>query len=383
MPFYQIAIALVVLCALSSCKQINEDSGYYSINELRDLYAQPDATLWPAPTLDSIVKAGDFEDIGLLPPVEFPQNNPYSKEKKELGKYLFFDPRLSKSGQIACASCHNPELAWTDNITRSFGSMRRTGKRNAMTIINSGYAHELFWDGRARSLEHQARFPIPDTLEMDSNLEIAVENIKAVDNYRPLFEAAYGDPNITLDRITQAIATFERTINSPPSRFDKFIRGNQEVLTNQEVQGLHLFRTKAQCINCHNTPYFSDNKYHNDGQHLFGTVDEDLGRFYVTHDLKDLGKFKTPTLREVTRTGPWFHHGHFPNLNDVLTFYNLGNPAPIQQKHLGQGRDSLIPQASPLLQPLELTNEEIEAVIAFLGTLSTPARRVNLKNMPK
>ncbi|BAO55818.1 cytochrome-c peroxidase [Nonlabens marinus] len=378
--FFLIAIMAM---AFTSCKNTEQAEGYSEIDKLRALYGQPNSNLWPEPQLDSLVDRESFEDLGLLPKVKFPVTNPYSKSKKELGKMLFFDGRLSETGHIACASCHNPELAWTDNLTRSFGHMRQRGRRNAMTILNSAYADELFWDGRAESLEDQARFPIPDKLEMNSNLDIAVENIAAVEGYKPMFKDAFGDEEVTLDRILDAIATFERTVKSPKSKFDKFISGDDSQFSDQELQGLHLFRTKAQCINCHNTPYFSDNQYHNDGQHLFGTKDEDLGRYYVTNDLLDLGKFRTPSLRETTRTGPWMHHGHFPNLVDVLDLYNLGNPAPIQSKYIGIGRDSLIPQPSPLLKPLGLSREEINAVIAFLGTLSTNTERVNLARMPE
>ncbi len=374
---------LALILAVSSCKNKEESEGYSEIDELRALYSQPNSKLWPEPQLDSLIDRDAFQDLGVLPKVQFPVTNPFSQPKKELGKLLFFDGRLSETGHIACASCHNPELAWTDNLTRSFGHMRQTGRRNAMTILNSAYAKELFWDGRAESLEDQARFPIPDKFEMNSNLDIAVENIAAVEGYKPMFRDAFGDEEVTLDRILNAIATFERTVKSPKSKFDKFISGDKSKFTDQELQGLHLFRTKAQCINCHNTPYFSDNKFHNDGQHLFGSKDEDLGRYYVTNDLLDLGKFRTPSLRETTRTGPWMHHGHFPNLVDVLDLYNLGNPAPIQPRYKGIGRDSLIPMPSPFLKPLHLTREEMNAVIAFLGTLSTNTERVNLARMPE
>jgi cytochrome c peroxidase len=374
--FILILTALVAL----GCQPQKE---YTSLKELRALYSQPDASKWPAPELDELIDTTKFEDIGVLPPVTFPESNPFTKEKKLLGKMLFFDARLSKSGQIACASCHNPELGWTDNITRSFGHKRQTGKRNAMTILNVAYAHELFWDGRAESLEEQAAFPIPDGVEMQTALTVAVDNISQIEGYAPLFKAAFGDEKVTIDRIQKAIATFERTVKSPKSKFDRFITGKQELFTDSELRGLHLFRTKARCINCHNTPYFSDNQYHNDGQALFGTKDEDLGRYDITGDPKDLGAFKTPTLREVSKTGPWMHHGHFPSLLDVVEFYNLGNPAPIQKKYLGKGRDSLIPKTSPLLKKLELNREEVEDLIAFLKTLETPNRRVNLKLMPE
>ncbi|GAA4888615.1 cytochrome c peroxidase [Flaviramulus aquimarinus] len=365
-----------------SCKESKEET-YTNIENLRVLYSSGDATAWPKPTLDSLIDKRTFIDIGVLPEITFPKDNTYSKEKVALGKTLFFDPRLSVSGQIACASCHNPELAWTDNTTRSFGHDRQTGGRNSMTILNSGYAHTLFWDGRASSLEDQARFPIGDPLEMNEQLNIAVDKISEIEGYKPLFEGAFGNDSVSLKRIQYAIATFERTIKSPKSKFDKFISGKSDKFTDEEVLGLHLFRTKAQCINCHNTPYFSDNKFHNDGQTLFGTKNEDFGRYNVTKNIDDIGKFRTPTIREVSRTGPWMHNGHFPSLLDIVEFYNLGNPAVIQKKYLGTARDSLIPKPSPFSRKLHLDKTELNALIAFMETLSTPTRRILLPELPK
>ena len=365
-----VAIGWLVLSG-GSVKQDN----LTDLPTLRTLYSSGDYTQWPAPQLDSLIDREKFQDIGVLSKAEHPADNPYSKEKAVLGKTLFFDPRLSLSGQIACASCHNPELGWTDNLTRSFGHDRKTGKRNSMTILNVGHATSLFWDGRAESLEEQVKFPIMDEKEMNAPLPLAVDNIANIQGYKPLFAKAFGDDTVTLKRIQQAVATFERTINSPRSKFDRFVSGKSDIYTDQEVLGLHLFRTKAACINCHNTPYFSDNQFHNDGQTLFGSKDEDLGRYYFTQDKDDIGKFKTPTLREVARTGPWMHHGHFPTLLDVIDFYNLGNPAPFQKKYLGTPRDSLLPKTSPLLRKLELNQEEKEALIAFIKTLTTPNRR--------
>ncbi len=376
-----------LICLLSllpvifyACKNIDETS---DIVYLKTMYSSGDSSKWPEPHLDSLIDRNNFKDIGPLEKVPFPETNPYSREKAKLGKTLFFDPRLSVSGQIACASCHNPELAWTDNSTRSFGHDRQTGGRNSMTILNSGFAHTLFWDGRAESLEDQARFPIGDPLEMNEKLNIAVDKIAEIEGYKPLFEAAFGNDSVSLKRIQYAIATFERTVNSYKSKFDKFVEGDSTKLTNQEVLGLHLFRTKARCINCHNTPYFSDNQFHNDGQTLFGTKNEDFGRYNVTKNLEDIGKFRTPTLREISRTGPWMHNGHFPSLLDVVEFYNLGNPAPIQKKYLGVGRDSLVPKTSPLLKRLNLEKNEIEALLAFMETLSSSKGRTLIPEMPK
>lgn len=380
------ALALTLIGGCIHQQTVAEQAAYrsgYDLDRLRELYASGDQSQWPEPALHPTVDQAAFEDIGPLSQVEYPGDNPFSPAKRELGKLLFFDPRLSQSKQIACASCHNPELGWTDNLTRSFGHDRQTGKRNAMTIQNSAFAETLFWDGRAESLEDQAGFPIGDPVEMNHSLPLAVEGIANIEGYRAHFEAAFGDEAVTEKRIRQAIATFERSIVSGRSRFDRFVQGNPEALDDQELLGLHLFRTQAGCINCHHTPYFSDNQFHNDGQTLWGSDHEDLGRYYITGETADLGLFRTPTLREVAHTGPWMHHGHFPTLLDVVQFYNLGNPAPIQRKYRGTPRDSLIPEPSPLLHELGLSDYEVDAVVAFLHTLSTPKRRMRMPEMPQ
>ena len=382
MKLKTLIIPIALLLSLTAYKSV-EQPDYIDITELRKLYSNGDASKWPAAELHESIDKSKFEDIGVLPAVQYPDYNPYSKEKEALGKILFFDPRLSLSGQIACASCHNPELGWTDNLTRSFGHDRQTGKRNSMTILNSAYAKTLFWDGRASSLEDQAQFPIGDPFEMNEKLTIAVDKIAKIKGYNALFTDAFGDKKVNLQRIQYAIATFERSINSPKSKFDNFISGKSEAFTDAQVKGLHLFRTKAQCINCHNTPYFSDNQFHNDGQTLFGTKNEDFGRYNVTKDVKDIGKFRTPTLREVANTKPWMHHGHFPSLLDVVELYNGGNPSPIQKKYLGTARDSLIPKVDPMLKKLNLNKEEISDLLAFIETLSTPTRRIMTPIMPK
>ncbi|MGY5353986.1 cytochrome-c peroxidase [Wenyingzhuangia sp. IMCC45467] len=378
---YKIILIAVVFVLFGSWIKKN-GTATADIVYLRKVYASGNTALWPKPHLHSSVDTLLFKDIGALPKVTHPSYNPYSADKAKLGKMLFFDPRLSVSGQIACASCHNPELAWTDNSTRSFGHNRQTGKRNAMTILNTAHAKELFWDGRAISLEDQVRFPIQDPLEMNQDIHLAVNTIQSIKGYQPYFKKAFGDTLVTQQRIQYAVATFERTVNSYKSKFDKFVLGDANQYTDEEVLGLHLFRTKARCINCHNTPYFSDNQYHNDGQTLFGTKNEDFGRYHVTQQMEDLGKMRTPTLREVSRTGPWMHHGHFPSLLDVVEFYNLGNPAPIQKKYLGIGRDSLIPTTSPIHQKLHLNKTEINAVIAFMETLKSSKGRTLLPELP-
>lgn len=351
----------------------------YTVEELRAIYSG-DAAKWPKPDLDQEAKKG-FKDIGYLGRPTYPKENPFSAEKEKLGKILFFDPRLSSSKQIACASCHDPELGWGDGKRVAYGHDRQNGKRNAMTIINTAFYEKLFWDGRANSLEHQSGFPVADHVEMNMDITEMVKNINQIEGYKPLFKLAYGTEEINLDKIQKAIATFERGIVSTNSRFDSFVKGNAKMLKDDEVVGLHLFRTKARCINCHNTPLFSDNKFHNDGQALLGSKFEDLGLYNVTKDLKDVGKMRTPSLRETNITGPWMHHGNFPSLKDVVEFYDLGNP--IAQQRSLKVADSLKAPKSAMLRKLNLTLKEREQVEAFLKSISTSVNKINPPVLPK
>lgn len=350
-----------------------------SIDELRQLYSSGDSKNWPKPDIDSSVK--NFRDIGLLSKPKHPASNPYSPEKAKLGKMLFFDPRLSKSKQIACASCHDPELGWGDGRHLSFGHDRQNGKRNAMTILNTGHYERLFWDGRAASLEEQVSFPVQDPKEMAQNLKTMEKNIRKVTGYRTYFKEAFGSENITTERIQKAIATFERTVNSRTTRFDSFISGNEKALSDDELMGLHLFRTKARCINCHNSPLFSDNQFHNDGQTLYGSKMEDFGMYNHTGEKTDIGKFRTPSLRETGVTGPWMHHGNFPTLMDVIEYYNLGNPSPIQ-KHV-KVDEQMRPVTSPILRKLQLTKTEKFQLESFLKAISSSSQKMNPFDLPQ
>ena len=352
-----------------------------TINQLRTLYSG-DQAKWPAATLDEEARPG-FNDIGFLGKPDYPKNNPYRAEKAKLGKILFFDPRLSFSRQIACASCHDPELGWGDGRRVAYGHDRQNGKRNAMTIFNTAFYNKLFWDGRALSLEHQSGFPVQDHVEMNEDITVMVKNISAIAGYKPLFAQAFGNEEISLEKIQQAIATFERGIISTNSRFDLFVKGNKAILKDEEVLGLHLFRTKARCINCHNTPLFSDNKFHNDGQALLGSRFEDLGLYNVTKQLKDVGAFRTPSLRETSITGPWMHHGNFPSLHDVIEFYNLGNPVAQQRALADKIPDSLKTPKSAMLKKLNLSIDEQRALEAFLGAISTQVNKIMPPVLPK
>lgn len=339
---------------------------------LRKLYSSGDVSKWPRPNIDDEVKAG-FKDIGVLQKVQYPAYNPYSKEKETLGKLLFFDARISASKQISCSSCHDPQLGFGDGKSLAHGHGRRVGKRNAMTLYNVGHYTSFMWDGRASTLEDQVLHPVQDSVEMHTDIPTMVAHIEEIEGYRPYFMAAFGSEEVTPQRIQYAIATFERGINSYPSKFDRFINGNETALNDTELLGMHLFRTKARCINCHNTPLFSDNKFHNDGQTLYGTRQEDFGRYHLSGRQEDIGAFRTPSLRDIALSGPWMHHGNFPTLRDVVELYNLGNPAPIQRRV--QVDENTRPIHSPLLKKLNLSRDEVDAVISFLHALSSPVQR--------
>jgi len=335
----------------------------YTPQELRELYGSGKPDLWPKPHLFDDAKE-DFQDIGPLVKPNFPEDNPYSLEKEELGKQLFFDPRLSQSGQISCANCHDPELAFADGRRVAYGHDRQLGVRNSPTLLNIIYAKHFFWDGRAETLEEQVRLPIENPVEMNLHTKLAVKRIAKIKGYKEFFKKAFGDEKVTDDKITKAIATFERTLISPKSRFDKFVAGKKDELTDSEINGLHLFRTKANCINCHNTPYFSDQKFHNIGLTYFGREYQDLGKYDFTKKGEDVGKFKTPTLREISQTAPYMHNGLFPNIRGVLNMYNAGMPT---EKRTVANLPS--PKKSEMLEPLKLTETELTDLENFLKTL--------------
>ncbi|MEN2401354.1 cytochrome c peroxidase [Flavobacterium sp. MC2016-06] len=353
----------------------------FSISELKQLYSSGDYTKWPKPEVDSIVYAQGFEDIGTLGKPEFPEDNPYTEEKAALGKVLFFDPRLSKSGQISCANCHDPELNWGDARRVSYGEGRLQGIRNSPSLLNIAYSKIFFWDGRAATLENQASFPIKDTKEMNFHIDLATKRLNKIKGYKPYFKKAFDKEKLTQEEILKAIATFERTLVSPKSKFDKFVAGDSTQLSDKQVEGLHLFRTKARCINCHNTANFSDNKFHNIGLTYYGREYEDLGRYNVTGKAANVGEFKTQSLRGVSQNAPYMHNGLFPNIRGVLNMYNAGMPQPKRKEN--QQNDTLFPTTSKLIQKLKLNQSELDALEAFISSLSTGAYKMRPPDLPQ
>lgn len=343
---------------------------------LRAAYSRP-AAEWPAMVVDEGV---DAAELGRLPPMPFPDDNPYTKAKAELGKQLFYDPRLSATNQMACASCHDPDLGWADGRTVSFGRGRLELPRNAPTALNAGHFERLFWDGRATSLEDLTLKVIENADEMHGVGKDVAEKINAVPEYRQQFKEVFGEDEVTIDRLTQAVATFVRTLEGGRSDFDRFLKGNPGALSDAAVRGLHLFRTRANCMNCHHGPMLSDGLLHNTGLSLYGRPDQDLGAYLVTKDPSDVGKFKTPTLRHVSRTGPYMHHGLFESLLVTARAYNGGMPTP--RRKADQQVDPLFPKKSHLLHELGLTETQLEDLVAFMEALEEPHRRIKPPQLP-
>jgi len=336
-----ISLLVIVVVLVSFSSKDNE------ADNLRKIYSQP-SSQWPAPFIDEGV---DWKELGMLPESPTEHQKDSLKHLIKLGKILFFDTRLSGSGKISCATCHQPELNWTDGKEKSIGHEGTFNKRNSPTIQNTWFYKKLFWDGRSNSLEDQAFAPINSESEMHGDIKDLPRSLRKVKQYVLLFDSAFGDPAIDPDRIATALATFERTITSRKSKFDEFLSGNKRAMNNDELKGLHLFRTKARCMNCHNGPVFSDNSFH---KSVFGEVDDE-GLFNVTHKEDDIGKFKTPSLRDVIRTGPWGHAGKVKPMMDILLFYNKMSPSP----------------ATNRTQKLYLNSKELSALLYFLEAISS------------
>ena len=346
-------------------------------SQLRQHYLKSPSQ-WPKPTLDDGVK---FQELGLLSLPTFPSHNPLTRDKVALGKKLFFDPQLSRSKQIACASCHDSDLGWGDGRQFSFGHDRKMGNRNAPPIENSGYYHQLFWDGRASSLEEQAVMPITNPVEMNFTLKELVIRLNADPDYPTLFKQVFSHTNnktINANNIAKAIATYERTIVSRLSSFDRFLLSPSQThprrklifnrqFSDKALWGLHLYRTKARCLNCHSGSLMSDNEFHNIGLTYYQRSYEDLGRYLATQNKEDIGKFKTPSLRGVMNNKPWMHNGLFSNMRGIISLYNIGGP-----RNTYDASDTMAPKQSSLLKPLNLNTAEANALLEFLESITAP-----------
>jgi cytochrome c peroxidase len=280
---------------------------------------------------------------------EPPKPPPWSSERARLGKRLFNDRLLSKDQTVSCASCHQPELAFTDGRTVSLGVGGKTGTRSAPAVLNRHLGQSQFWDGRAATLEIQSLLPIQNELEMNLGLEEAVKRLEADKAYPDAFKKAYDGPP-TRERLADALASYERSVYSIDSPFDRFIAGDAKALSAEAQRGLKLFGDKAKCSECHTGPNFTDEQFH-----VLG-LEGDPGRGRVTKNKTERSAFKTPTLREIARTAPYMHDGNLRTLAAVVDYYDKGGGP-------GAERD-------PKLKALKLTPQEKADLVAFLESLS-------------
>ena len=298
----------------------------------------------------SIMNHSPVAPIGDIP---IPVDNPMKPEVTELGKKLFFDPRLSGNNEVSCATCHDPNKGYGDDQPTFDKYNGGFGPRNSPTIINSGYYETNFWDGRAGSLEEQALGPIENPNEMNQPLSNLIVELKGINGYTELFQTAFGE-GITDKNIGKALAAFQRLVVVNNTPYDRFLQGNETALNQQELRGLSLFTGKAMCIICHNGQNLSDNKFYN-----IGINTEDEGRFAVTKDEKDLGRIRTPGLYGITHTAPYMRDGSIATLEGVIDYYDSGggnhpNKSYFMERFMG---------------PIGLTAEDKADLLAFLKTL--------------
>ena len=292
---------------------------------------------------------------------EFPAlNGATSPEKAELGRMLFFDPILSKNQDMACATCHNPSLGFSDGLQTAKGADGKPLPRNTMSLWNAGYETDLFWDGRARTLEEQMSVPLHATNEMGGSDAETMARLKAIPGYVDLFNKAYGNgaDSITAANMQSAIAAFERTLISNNSPFDKYAAGQFDALTAQQRRGLNLFRSAStRCFECHAAPTFSNDNFSVTGVPDLPGQPHDAGRAAVASDGLD-GAFKAPTLRNVALTAPYMHNGSLATLEGVIDFYAKGG-----------GMDAGI-KVDRHINKIDLSEQDKKDLVAFLYALT-------------
>jgi cytochrome c peroxidase len=297
-----------------------------------------------------------------------PVDNPLTAEKIELGKMLYFDPRLSADGKVSCATCHDPKHGFSDPEPVSTGFNGQKGNRNSPTTLNRLYSHSQFWDGRAKSLEEQALGPVQNPVEMANTIPAMVANLNKISGYKPQFAKAFGTEDITAERVAMAIAAFERTLLSGNSPYDRFQAGDAGALPDSARRGMAVFMGKGNCNACHPLPNFTDEEYHNLGVGM-DKSSLDLGRYAVTKNDKDKGAFKTPTLRQISETAPYLHDGSAKTLEEVVDLYNRGGVRN--------------PNLDAKFKPLKLTKAEKADLVAFLQSLSGEAPKVEPPALPQ
>jgi cytochrome c peroxidase len=337
-----------------------------------DMKTKPADEAKPKPADEAKPKPADKAEIKPplgLPALPVPADNPITPEKIELGKMLYFDTRLSANGKISCATCHDPKMAWAEHTPTSKGINDQMGGRNSPTVINAAYAPAQFWDGRAASLEEQALGPIENPIEMGHKLPAMIQDLSKVPQYGEMFKKAFGT-EVNKEGVAKAIATFERTVLSGNSPYDRYMAGDKSALSEAQKRGMELFDGKGTCGLCHTPPKFSGYQYQNAGVGM-DKKEPDPGRKAVTGKDSDLGKFRVPQLREVANTAPYFHDGSVATLEAAVALMATG------------GKDN--PNLSPIFKSLRdagITEQEQKDLVEFLKALSGEYPIVEAPKLP-
>ncbi|NEJ08354.1 c-type cytochrome [Rhizobium leguminosarum] len=288
----------------------------------------------------------------------------YSPQLATLGKMLFFDPRLSGNKNMTCASCHNPSFGFETPVTTPIGAANTALARQAPTVLNVAWVTPFFWDGRAPNLEEQAAGPITAAAEMNGKLDTAVTEMQGIPDYKKWFDEVFPDKGVTKETMLTAIATYERTVVSNWSPFDRWVDGDEKAVSDGAKRGFELFTGTAGCSSCHTGWNFTDNKFHD-----IGLPGDDIGRYEIDASSADNKyAFKTPGLRNTLYRGPYMHDGSLKSMDEVIVHYESG----------GVSRPSLDKAMSPFL----LTDQESKDLIAFLGTLTAEKQDIPLPTLP-
>ena len=296
--------------------------------------------------------------------IPFPPDQPFTLQKVALGKALFFDSRLSGAENMNCASCHNPSFGWEVPTKTPTGAQAIRLSRQSPTILDVAWKKTFFWDGRAGSAEEQVRGPIENPMEMNLKLSEAVQRLSVIEGYKTWFEEVFPKRGVTPETITEAIASFERTVVASYAPFDSWVDGDETAISESAKRGFDLFTGSAHCSNCHSGWDFTDNKFHD-----IGISSTDIGRGkYEPGNIYAQFAFKTPTLRDIARRSPYMHDGEFPDLTSVIAHYS----GPFIDR----------PSISPDLKAVSLNAQDIEDVVAFLNALTGQTKMVTLPILP-
>lgn len=322
---------------------------------------------------DLVFKAGhpSLQDWVLPERPSYPADNYPTAERIKLGKMLFFDPRLSRKGNISCGTCHNPSLGWSDGLGTAVGFDGQILPRATPPLWNVAYNQILMWDGRKRELEDQALGPMEAAVEMNMDFKATLEWLAENPEYVRLFEAAYPNEGVSRETMAKAIASFERTIISRDTPFDRWVRGDDNAMSARQLRGFKVFMdpAKGNCAVCHAPPNFTDDGFHNLGLASYGATKPDLGRFDIKPVALMKGAFKTPPLRGIADSAPYFHDGSAATLADVIDHYVKG----------GEVKDNL----SPNMKSLKLSSKEKVDLLAFLQDALQPEPVENtVPNLP-